>query len=142
MAGTVTVEGRVAGQRRPVVPAWELPLSESAERLTLRALIERVVREEVAAFQERQEARRFIRALTASEIEQAAASGKVERGGREEQGGEADPEQAVATALQAFSDGLYYVFVDDEQQQDLNREITLKTGSRVLFLRLVALAGG
>src|SRR5262249_43153223 len=118
---TITVEGRMVGQRRPLVPPWEIALRAGEGQLPLRDLIARVVREEVAAFQERQERRRSIQALTAAEIEQAAATGKVDMGGREEEGAPVDPEQAVATALQAFADGLYYVFVDEQQQASLDR---------------------
>jgi hypothetical protein len=139
---TITVDGRMVGQRRPLVPPWEIPLRAGEEQLPLRDLIARVVREEVAAFQERQERRRSIQALTAAEIERAAATGKIDMGGREEEGAPVDPEQAVATALQAFADGLYYVFVDEQQQESLDRPVTLRPGSRVTFLRLVALAGG
>ena len=142
MAATITVEGRIVGQRRPLVPPWELPLETGTEQLPLRDFITRVVRSEVAAFQDRQERRRFVQALTASEIEQAAAAGKVDMGGREAETEPVDPDQAVTTALQAFTDGLYYVFVDDEQQEDLDRPVTLNPGSKVTFLRLVALAGG
>jgi hypothetical protein len=53
-----------------------------------------------------------------------------------------DVEDAVAVALQAFEDGLYYVFIDDVQQTHLDGEVFLKSNSRVVFLRLTALVGG
>src|SRR5207244_802964 len=85
MAATITIKGRVAGQRRPLFSDWDIALPPEAEargeRLTLRALITRVVLEEVAAFKERQEQRRFVQALTASEIERGLMRGKVEMGG-------------------------------------------------------------
>jgi hypothetical protein len=145
MAATITIEGRVAGQRRPLFGDWEIALPPEAEarggRLTLRALITRVVLEEVASFRERQEQRRFVQALTEAEIERGLTRGKVDMGGREP--GEAPgPEAAVATAVQAFEDGLYYVFVDGDQRRALDEEVYLKPSSRVTFLRLVALAGG
>ena len=105
------------------------------------ALITRVVREEVTAFRERQEARRLVSALTAAQIAAGAAKGKIDMGGRDDVQ-EVDADAAVATALLAFEDGLYYVFVDDEQCPALDAQIALKPDSRVTFLRLVALAGG
>ncbi len=63
-------------------------------------------------------------------------------GGRIEEEPDADPSAAVAAALLAFEDGLYYVFVDNEHRTSLDDEIRLRTESRVTFLRLVALAGG
>ena len=41
-----------------------------------------------------------------------------------------------------FIDGLYYVFLDDVQQENLDERVYLKPNSRLTFLRLVALAGG
>ena len=62
-------------------------------------------------------------------------------GGREEEP-DVDPEQAVETALLAFQDGLYYVFVDEQQVTELDAPVPLRAASRLMFLRLVALAGG
>lgn len=92
-----------------------LPPSPSSETLTLRRFIERVVREEVAAFRERQAERRFARALSAGQIAVSAAHGKVDMGGRDLQQ-EVDPDQAVRDALLAFTDGLYLVLIDGRQQ--------------------------
>jgi hypothetical protein len=142
---TITIDGKVAGQRRPLFADWQIPLPPEAEpeqdRLTLRGLITRVVLEEVEAFRQRQEQRRFVQALTRADIERGLSRGKVDMGGREPEG-EVDSQAAVDTALLAFQDGLYYVFVDGEQQSDLEARVALQPDSRVTFLRLVALAGG
>jgi hypothetical protein len=146
----ITVEGKVLGQRRLPFAPWTLPLeaveagsAEHRPAFTLRHLIGLVVAAEVAAFRERQDARRVVRVLTEREIDADAARGKVAPGGSNEAEPAApDPADALHTALQAFRDGLYYVFVDDAQRTDLDEEIELRPDSRLLFLRLVALAGG
>ena len=51
-------------------------------------------------------------------------------------------EDSIATALQAFEDGLYFVFIDDIQQTNLDAEVFPKTNSKIVFLRLTALTGG
>jgi hypothetical protein len=144
MQSTITVEGKVVGQRRPLFSDWTLPFlpewESGVDRLTLRGLITQIVLEEVRAFQERQEQKSMIQALTQADIERGLMKGKVDSGGREAQ--KVEPQQAVATALQAFEDGLYYVFIDEAQQLGLDSEVTLRPESRVTFLRLVALAGG
>lgn len=144
MQTTITIEGKVAGQRRPLFSDWTLPLlpewASGTGRVTLRQLISRIVLEEVRAFQERQEQKSMIQALTQADIERGLMKGKVDSGGREAQ--KVEPQEAVATALQAFEDGLYYVFIDEEQQTELDGEVRLQPDSRVTFLRLVALAGG
>ena len=110
-------------------------------RITLRDLISHIVRTEVDGFRTRQEEYRVIRTLTARQINDKALKGKVVAGGVDLRQ-PVDEGKAVATALQAFEDGLYMVIVDDQQERDLDREVYLHPDSRVTFLRLVMLAGG
>jgi hypothetical protein len=146
MQSTLLIEGRMFGRNRSLFPDWSMPAPPEwltpGSPLTLRDLISGIVREEVKSFQERREQRRLIHALTETQIAEGVARGKVDMGGREEAEADADPDKAVATALLAFEDGLYYVFVDAEHRLDLGEEIRLRSESRVTFLRLVALAGG
>jgi hypothetical protein len=139
-ASTITIEAKQFGRPGAPLPRWEMELP--AEAMTLRGFLERVVRREVAAFQERQEGRKTLRFLTDREIAAGAAAGKIDAGGRPETATEADADAAVAQALQAFADGLFYVFVDEQQHEDLDGAVALRPGSRVMFLRLTALAGG
>jgi len=141
------VEGRMIGKSRPLFPDWSVPLppewTQSDAGVPLKDLIVSIVLAEVDAFRARREERRLTRVLTASQIAEGAARGKVDSGGREvDEPGVDDPQQAVGVALQAFDDGLYYVFVDDEHRQNLSDIVPVKPGTRVTFLRLVALAGG
>lgn len=142
---SITVEGKVIGQRRPLFDGWELPMLPvwelDARSVSLRSLIEGVVRAEVEAFRLRQERKSMIQALTQADIERGLVKGRIDPGGRGKTA-EVDGDEAVHMALQAFEDGLYYVFVDDEQQTELDAAVPLRSESRVTFLRLVALAGG
>jgi hypothetical protein len=142
MAGSVTIEAKILGQRREF-PGWDLPLLEvrDGEHVRLCDLITRVVREEVSAFQERQEQRKLLQVLTPNDIALGVARGKVDLGGRDLDQA-IDPDSAIGTALRAFEDGLYFVFVDGEQQLDLDQEVFLRPGGRVSFVRLTPLAGG
>src|SRR5688572_20651687 len=83
----LTIDARAPGRRRPLIPQWQIPLPPDAtgraEPLTLRALISRIVAAEVAAFRDRQETRNLVRVLSAREIDEGAAKGKVDSGGRE-----------------------------------------------------------
>ena len=145
MASTITIEGKVFGQRRPLFADWSLPLppewEQGSERVTLRDFITRLVLEEVHAFQDRQEQRQMVQTLTQADIERGLQKGKVDSGGRDAVA-EVDPQQAVASALLAFEDGLYYIFIDAQQQERLEQEVYVRPDSHVMFLRLVALAGG
>ena len=59
---------RAVGRRRPLLEDWSLDLPPDLHRggepLTLRALIDRAVRQQVAAFRQRQWGNQFIRVLT------------------------------------------------------------------------------
>jgi hypothetical protein len=143
MSSTITVEAKMLGQRKPLLADWHVSLPpDQRPPSTLRELIEVVVRAEVTAYDQRQEERRLTRVLSAAQIEAAAAHGKVEMGGRDANADAADPDVAVARAVQAFEDGAYFVFLDDVQHTELDGRIELHSESRMLFLRLVALAGG
>ena len=96
---------------------------------------------EVEAFRLLQEERKLARVMSRQEIERSAATGKVDPGERD-LGQQVNVDEAVAVALQAFEDGLYFVFVDEFQQTSLDSEVFLKTDSKVVFLRLAALVGG
>ena len=141
----LTISARVMGKRQPLVPDWQVPWPpeehDSGEPVTLRQLIARIVRQEVAAFQGRQADRRMVRLLTERQIAEGLARGRVEAGGRD-LSQPVDPDEAVGTALQAFEDGLYLVMLDGEEQRELDRQIFLQAESRVVFIRLVMLAGG
>lgn len=142
---SITIECKVVGRTRPLSPGWSVPIppewGEAGGRLTLRDLITCVVHEEVGAFEERQRQRRLIQVLTRTEIEAGARQGKIAMAGSD-LAQETDSDLSAAAALRAFEDGLYFVFVDDEQQSDLDSTVYLKTDSRLTFLRLVALVGG
>src|SRR5262249_8139244 len=102
----------------------------------------RIVVAEVGKFNARQIENQTFRALTEKEIAAAAAKGKVDMGGRDHPPQKADPQQAIATAITAFEDGLYLVVIDEVEQKDLDKEVFLKPDSRVTFIRLTMLAGG
>jgi hypothetical protein len=141
----ITITGKTLGKKQPLFAEWSIPfppdLREGGDRLTLRDLLSRIVRTEVEAFRRRQRERRFLRAPTAPQIEEGAAKGRVDMGGRKLKQ-DVDEEDAVAAALQAFEDGLYLVILDGEEQGELEREVHLQPDSRVTFVRLVMLAGG
>ena len=145
MEATITVEAKVLGRKKTLVPDWSVPIppdfSRSGGRLTLRDLITTIVQEEVAAFNRRQKDRGLVQILTKEEIALGVESGKVDSGGHDlEQ--EANPQTAIAAAIQAFEDGFYFVFLDGDRQDDLDREVYLSANSRLTFVRFVPLVGG
>src|SRR5262245_14098318 len=109
-ANMLTIEGKALGQKKPIFAEFSVP-PPATGNLTLRTLLGHVVRQEVAAFKERQAERKLLHALTSKQIEEGLVAGKVESGGSTLDQ-KVDAEQAVATATDAFEDGLYLVVLD------------------------------
>jgi hypothetical protein len=152
---TIKVEARIIGKRRPTPAPRYVPLplallrgvSGAKNPFRLRDLIEYIVCEEVRAFQQRQEEHRLLPVLSPQELTDAAGRGKIAMGGADDSqhgqhNSEVDEHAAVQIALQGFVDGLYLVFLDGQQQHDLDAPVQPHPASTLLFLRLVALAGG
>ncbi len=141
----IIVSAKIAGGKKPFLKDREMEIpgeiSGPGSSPDLATLIEMVVREEVASFHKRQEERKLVEILSKENIDAVLETGRVSMGGHDfEQ--RVEPEKAVANALEAFEDGLYFVFIDDVKYERLDAPVVLKEGSRVLFLRLIALSGG
>jgi hypothetical protein len=142
---SLTVETRTLGRRKALLDRWSVPIppdpvDQGSEGLTLRQLIERLVRAEVAGFERRQQARQFVRVLSEREIAIRAGGGRVDPGGRPT-GAPVDADVAVSAAMLGFEDGVYLVLFDGREQKDLDARIHLTDDSRIVFLRLTFLAG-
>jgi len=140
----LTISAKALGRKRPLFEDFSVPppaAVSAGQPLTLRDLIGHVVQAEVSSFQKRQADRRLFKALTAKQIEDGLARGKVDAGGSELDQ-HVDPEQAVATAIEAFVDGLFLVVIDDTEVKDLDSPVALTNESRLTFIRLTMLAGG
>jgi len=139
------IETRIAGRKARALDRWSTPTPPAdddggGDGLTLRDLITRVVRAEVAAFDKRDHARQFMRVLSDAEIADGAARGKIDSGGHERTG-PADENAAIGAALRGFEDGLYLVILDGVEQRELDAQVYPKPESRLVFLRLTFLAG-
>ena len=133
------VEAKVTGQRRP--PAEVREVEVPAGQAPLGDLIDAVVRSEVAAFRLRQLDGRLLQVLSREQIAAGAEVGRITSGGSDLDQA-VDEEAAVTTALEAFADGLYFVFVDDKQIESIDEVVTVTGDSTLLFVRLVPLVGG
>ncbi len=134
------IEAKIAGHRRELFAPVELEWPVAKE-LTLRELLDAVVRAEVHAFAERKRQQRLDRVLTAAAVATSAERGKVDPASRDA-GEPVDPSVAVDTALEAFDDGLFYVFVDGRQIDSLDATLRVVPTSTLLFVRLTPLVGG
>ena len=142
----MVIETRIAGKKARALDRWSIPTPPGADAgdgghgITLRDLITRVVLAEVAALDQREQARRLVRVLSDIEIAEGAARGKIDSGGRAPTG-PVDAQAAVGAALQGFEDGLYLVILDGVEQRSLDSLVFPKPTSQLVFLRLTFLAG-
>jgi hypothetical protein len=136
----ITLETHTVGQRRELAAphALDLTLPESC---AVRDVLNAIVTRELAAYRDRQDARRLVHVLTDPEIAQGAATGAIRHGASEAQT-EVDVDAAITTTLRAFTDHLYYVFLDGAQLTDLDQTVRVTDQSHLRFVRLVALVGG
>ena len=136
----LAISGKALGKKRPLFADFSIPAPAEGS-VALRDLLSRIVRHEVEAFRERQEDRKFVKALTARQIDESAARGKIDMGGRDLDQ-KVDTDEAIRVALEAFEDGLFLVIIDGTDYKTLDSEVALQSDSKVGFVRLTMLAGG
>lgn len=131
------VETKIVGRQDTDTRDISLP----SEVVSLRDLLSALVRHELAAYQDRRSASRTLRVLTPADLARGVDTGVY---GRESRAVAAPPSEAeaVARAVEAFHDGLYFVFLDDAQIEDLEAPVAIRGDSRLRLVRLTALAGG
>lgn len=147
MTVAVRVSATVTGHRRRGVREHDLVLDLPPGKVTARQLIEAAVTAEVDAYQARAQEASLVRVLTQKALLEDLERGAVRLGeAQDKRSGEdavsADVTDAVDAALLAFGDGLFKVFVGDHELTDDAAPVSLANGASLLFLRLVALAGG
>lgn len=134
---TIFVKVKSPGARRHLSA---LPVELPSVPLTLEELMEQIVRENVAAYNAKRVDADVVALLTQESIETQGATGKVGFG-RRFGGKAADVTKSVEAAVLAFQDGLYRVFIDEQEATDLQGALQLRDGAEVVFLRFTFLAG-
>ena len=108
---------------------------------TLRELVEMLVCGEVEAHKRRVREAAGERIITEEQIGILGEVGKISFGYVHDKR-EADPENAVKTALEAVQDGLVRIFLNDQQVDQPDTPLDIREGDRITILRLTMLTGG
>jgi hypothetical protein len=137
----IEVRSRMPVAAHDDVPTVLVRLAD--DRTTVRELIRRAVEEQIRELRaDAARCRRILdrQYLSNDDLRAQATTGAI----RMPQKTPADPDatEEVARAHQAFTRGTFVVFVGGRQVVDLDEEVALRLGEPVVFLRLVALAGG
>lgn len=135
----LNVQVKQAGQKR-IIGNHQIEIEDLPEQKTIQDLLGALVAQQVGLLYQKQEAAIIQNFLNKEDIAAAAPSGKVGFGSVYNSQ-MPDVEKAIATALQAFEDGLFALFIDDVQYQQLNTTFDLHEHSIITFIRLVFLAG-
>lgn len=107
---------------------------------SLRALITAIVTSEVHSFNEKIENPAMISFLTPDQLEEEAQEGKVSFGERYATN-KVIQSEAIENALLSFADGMFAVFINDEEIRALDQAITVNDESEIVFLRMTFLTG-
>ena len=123
--------------RKKVIHQEEVELTNKI--FTTKDLITELVKINVEKFNKKIDDKDILSIMTNEYIAEAARSGKI---GDEVHGDKkANLEKALDTAYLAFEDGLYCIFINDEQSEKLDDKLNLKDGDILTFIRLTMLAG-
>lgn len=135
----VKVNLKQIGQRKQKITPVDFEYPTPPQ--TVRELIELTVQSCVNDYNERVRAGLdSAKPLDREQISDMAEIGKVAFGinyGEKEQ----DLDKAKENALQAFEDGLYRIFSNDNELEGLDTETDIKEGDTLTFIKLTMLAG-
>ena len=123
--------------RKKVIHQEEMELKNKIS--TTKDLITELVKINVEKFNKKIDDKNILSIMTNENIAKAARIGKI---GDEVHGDKkANLEKALDTAYLAFEDGLYCIFINDEQTEKLDDSLNLKDGDILTLIRLTMLAG-
>ena len=123
--------------RKKVIHQEEMELKNKIS--TTKDLIAELVKINVEKFNKKIDDKDILSIMTNENIAKAARIGKI---GDEVHGDKkANLEKALDIAYLAFEDGLYCIFINDEQSEKLDDSLNLKDGDILTLIRLTMLAG-
>src|SRR5690606_5352666 len=118
----------------------QVPFTLEETPKNLEELLIGCVKNQVEAFNKKRLEVNVIGILSPAEIQEQAQSGKVDFGEINNKD-LANLEKAIDNVLLAFKDGLFVVFVDDDEITDLKTPLELTSNSVIAFIRMTFLVG-
>ena len=119
-----------------------LRLDRSFPFQTARDLLCLVVEQQVDAYRVGKQDAQLLRVLSVEKIEDGRSAGKIVPGGQDQDARVPAVPDAIRTVIQAFEDGMFYMFLNDVQVEHLDQPISDQENMDLLFLRLTPLVGG
>ncbi|BBM58072.1 hypothetical protein JMUB4039_2059 [Leptotrichia trevisanii] len=134
----VFVNVKQIGKRKNKIDRKEYEIS--GEIKTVKELLTEFVTINVKKFNEGLIEEDVVPYLTDEKISDLSDAGKISFG-VDYNGKKQDLEKAIENALQSYEDGIYRIFVNDEEMGEIESEIELKEKDELTFVRLTMLAG-
>lgn len=136
----VRINIKQAGRKHAILEKQEIEIDDIGANPTVRDLIKAVVKQQVAVYNNKLPGANALPCLTGEQMEGQAAGGKIGFGSIYNES-KADLEKARDTALQAFEDGMYAIFANEEELKALDAHFDLHPDTIITFIRLTFLAG-
>jgi len=118
----------------------KVPFTLEKNPKNLEELLIGCVKNQVEAFNKKRTEVNVIGFLSPAEIQEKAESGKVEFGELANTD-LANLQKAIDNVLLSFKDGLFVVFVDEDEITDLKAPLELTSESVIAFIRMTFLVG-
>lgn len=139
----INVTVKQLGRKHPILATESLEIAFDGGDISLENLLKLVVRQQVEAFNAKSfelEDEDYAKIPTENYLNILTDTGKVGFGSIYNQK-KADLEKAQENVIQAFEDGMFAVFYNDEQLDNLTQNINLSLQHTLTFIRLTFLAG-
>lgn len=139
----INVTVKQLGRKHPILTTEPLEIAFEGSDISLENLLRLVVQQQVEAFNVKSfelEDEDYAKIPTENYLNILTDTGKVGFGSIYNHR-KADLEKAQENVIQAFEDGMFAVFYNDEQLDNLTQNINLSLQHTLTFIRLTFLAG-
>lgn len=137
---TLTIRIKQLGRKKPAIDKKTIEVKNLPKQPILSDLIKSIVIQQVQAFNQRTEKNSLVPFLLNDEIKNQSIGGKVGFGSIYNTN-KAKEKEAIQNALLSFTDGIYCVFIDEDEIEEIDQPIQLTPNSIITFVRLTFLSG-
>ena len=136
----LTVSAKQLGRKQALIVNKVIEIEDIGPHPTAQRLIEAVVDQQVRVYNNKPLEKNLLPFLDREAVDIAEKSGKIGFGSIYNES-KADPLEAQKVALQAFADGLFVLFADDQEFTKAEETINIHSTTIITFIRLTFLAG-
>lgn len=139
----IKVTVKQLGKKHPILSEQKIDIEYQAPDISVEKLLQLIVQQQVETFNAKSfelEELDYAKVPTENYLNILTDTGKVGFGSIYNQK-KADLQKAQENAVQAFEDGMFAVFYNDEQLESLTQIIDLSLQHTFVFIRLTFLAG-